>query len=41
MRMNKHITNLYILRQKVPIKSLKKINLNKKNEGVLLLDITN
>ncbi len=40
-RMNKHIKNLYILRQKVPIKSLKKINLNKKTEGVLFLDITN
>ncbi len=41
MRMNKHIKNLYILRQKVPIKSLTKINLNKKTEGILLFDITN
>ncbi len=41
MRMNKHIKNLYIVRQKAPIKSLKKINLIKKNEGILLLDITN
>jgi hypothetical protein len=41
MHMNKHVTNMYILRQKMHIKSLKKINLNKKTEGILLLGITN
>ncbi len=33
MRMNKHKKNLYIFRQKVPIKSLKQINLIKKMKG--------
>ncbi len=41
MRMNKHIKNLYILRQKMSIKSLKMTNSNKKTEGILLLGITN
>jgi hypothetical protein len=41
MNLNWHIKKIYILRGKMPIKSLKKIILRKKNEGILLLDITN
>jgi hypothetical protein len=41
MNMNWHIKKIYILRGKMPIKSLKKIILRKKTEGILLFDLTN
>jgi hypothetical protein len=41
MSLNWHTKKIYILRGKMPAKSLKKIILRKKTEGILLLDITN
>jgi hypothetical protein len=41
MSLNCHTKKSYILRGKMPTKSLKKIILRKKTEGILLLDITN
>ncbi len=41
LHLNWHIKKLYILRVNMAIKSLEKINLRKKTEGILLLDITN
>jgi hypothetical protein len=41
MHLNWHFKKMYIFGGKKPIKCLKKINLMKKTEGILLLDITN
>jgi hypothetical protein len=41
MSLNGHTKKIYILRGKMATKSLKKIILRKKTEGILLLDITN
>jgi hypothetical protein len=41
MSLNWHTKKIYILRDKMPIKSLKKIILRKKTEEILLWDIKN
>jgi len=39
--LNWHVKKLYIFRVNMTIKSLEKINLGEKTEGILLLDLAN